>query len=105
MCFADSSFDIATSKSAKHAVCSMLLTIGCAVTATSAAAPLEIAPLTQLLIPPNQDQGPPILAIKFSHADLAAVASLVGLQSICSTKQHDGSDKLYLLEQLTFLDR
>lgn len=71
----------------------------------SATISLEIAPLTQSTGPPDDDQGPPVLAIKFAHTDLAAIANLVGLQTVCSDKQHDGSNRLYLLEQMTFLDR
>ena len=42
---------------------------------------------------------------RFTEADLESVAGLVGLQTINSAEPHLGSSKLYLFEQLTYLDR
>lgn len=44
-------------------------------------------------------------AARFSEADLDAISSLVGLDTITSTEVHCGSSSLYLFEQLTALDR
>lgn len=42
---------------------------------------------------------------RFTEADLDSVAGLVGLQTIRSAEPFMGSSKLYLFEQLTYLDR
>lgn len=42
---------------------------------------------------------------RFTEADLACVAGLIGLQTITSTQEHQGSRRLFLFEQLTHLDR
>ena len=42
---------------------------------------------------------------RFTEADLEAISSLVGLETLTSTQQHCGSSSLFLFEQLTALDR
>ena len=37
--------------------------------------------------------------------DLDCVAGLIGLQTIASVEEHEGSRQLFLFEQLTHLDR
>lgn len=39
------------------------------------------------------------------EADLESVVGLIGLQTINSVQEYDGSRQLYLFEQLTHLDR
>ena len=51
------------------------------------------------------DEGSSNAEARFVEADLAAVAGLIGLQSITSTLEHAGSRRLFLFEQLTHLDR
>lgn len=47
---------------------------------------------------------PPVNAIKFSTEDLPKICQLLDLKVIQSQDTHDGSNSLYLLEQLMFLD-
>jgi hypothetical protein len=42
---------------------------------------------------------------RFVESDLECVANLIGLQSITSVREHEGSRRLFLFEQLTHLDR
>lgn len=42
---------------------------------------------------------------RFVEGDLECVANLIGLQSITSVHEHQGSRRLFLFEQLTHLDR
>lgn len=46
----------------------------------------------------------PVLAIKFSIDDLPLVAHFLNLKTIQSCEQHNGSNDLYLFEQIAFLD-
>lgn len=46
----------------------------------------------------------PVLAIKFSIDDLPLVAHFLNLNTIHSCEQHNGSNNLYLFEQIAFLD-
>ena len=47
---------------------------------------------------------PPVNAIKFSTDDLPMISQLLDLKVIQSQQDHEGSQCLYLLEQLMFLD-
>ncbi len=42
---------------------------------------------------------------KFVEEDLECVKGLIGLQTITSVHEYDGSKELFLFEQLTHLDR
>lgn len=43
--------------------------------------------------------------VRFVEQDLDCVAGLIGLQTIASVEEHEGSRQLFLFEQLTHLDR
>ena len=42
---------------------------------------------------------------RFVEEDLECVKNLIGLQTITSLQEYDGSKQLFLFEQLTHLDR
>jgi hypothetical protein len=42
---------------------------------------------------------------RFVEEDLDSVVGLIGLQTITSVQEYDGSKQLFLFEQLTRLDR
>ena len=44
-------------------------------------------------------------AARFVEEDLECVKGLIGLQTITSLQEYDGSKQLFLFEQLTHLDR
>lgn len=46
----------------------------------------------------------PMHSTRFTEADLEAISSLVGLETLTSTQEHSGSSSLFMFEQLTALD-
>ena len=69
------------------------------------AVPVQANLLTEDAAPAGCEAAEAVSEARFVEGDLESVVGLIGLQTITSEQEYDGSRKLFLFEQLTHLDR
>ena len=67
--------------------------------------PMQANLLTEDAAPAGCEAAEAVSEARFVEGDLESVVGLIGLQTITSEQEYDGSRKLFLFEQLTHLDR
>ena len=67
--------------------------------------PMQANLLTENAAPAGCEAAEAVSEARFVEGDLESVVGLIGLQTITSEQEYDGSRKLFLFEQLTHLDR